>query len=371
MSQLSSAFVQTLILQLDPQKPLFNTNYPWVTTSVAATTEDAKSTEDEFSGLPSHSTEGTNESVDKFLSGSINAILFNFEAPEQAVARIAFSRGSTVAQLKEFVSPILGIRFDPLTDSFLLYKGDTADPSQQFTAISSTLSGEIAYQFSQKKLYRVYARHVPSVLESRLTSLTDQSITFSEDGYSITRSTRLYLPHYSKISEVRRQLIERHVIPDSPQLRFAIVYLSNIEQIVTDLDISLSYYQILRIDIIPEDQRDSAAMIIPVGFMKHNTYLTGIGNPFFFALRMEEKLQDLRNRLRTALKMEEDEFKKWQIFVTNDSRPTYTSSGVFLKGDKPIGELLESITHAGLRLFLVRGAARGRHGQDQPVKIYN
>jgi hypothetical protein len=371
----SHYFVGTVILQLEPGVPLPPTTYAWSTTP--AFQEDSTATkEDEsvFTGLKVvRAPASAHESIDKFLTGSVEAILFIFESPDSPVVRVSFSTGMSVDAFKKFLADALNIEFDSKNDSFLVYKGDTADPDRpSHYPISSTHSGEIAYQFGSKKLYRIFVRVVRGISESKLSSFVDLPIEFSEDGYTVKRALRIYVPWQAHLSDIRRQLVEREIIPDSPNLRFETVHSHTFGNTVIHTSYRPQHWETLRIDLVPDDQQQPGTRLLEGAFMIQSSYFEATGNPFMFSLRPGEAVPEFSVRLRDALKMSEAQFKKVNLMVSRE-KPTSAAAGVALKGSTTVEELIALLGSGQLRLSVVLPSMSSSHShkRDESIKIYN
>jgi ubiquitin carboxyl-terminal hydrolase 7 len=250
--------VGALILQLDPGASLPPTNCRWAA-GMPIQAENKKLKEDAaFEGIPVvHDESRAIETVDQFLSGIPEAIVFRFEDPATPVVRIAFGTGLTVPELKRFVARAIGVTYDLAADSLLLFKADRVNPQvPDQTLLSAHHTRELAYQFSATKLYLLFVRFVPGVTEVKLQSLRDLAIDFSEDGYTVLRSTRSYFPTNPKLSEIRDSLVDPHFVPDVPDFRFLAIWSHTIEGIVCEPDAILRAHGSLRVELIPPDQRD-------------------------------------------------------------------------------------------------------------------
>jgi hypothetical protein len=388
LSQTTSHYaVGTLILQLEAGVALHATTYQWVTTPFVHVSDtqgekDAKKkSEDEaaFAGLPIvRASSSSHADIDKFLTGSVDAILFNFDAPDQPVLRISFSTGMTLEEFKRFVAESLKLQFDQSADSYLLYKGDTTDPNTpQAHPISSLHAGEIAYQFSGKQLYRVFARVVRGIPESRLSHMTDLAIQYSEDGYTVTKTLRLYVPWDSSLVQIRQQLVDKQVFPEASDIRVATLWSRSFEKLVKDMNYKPHQWETIRIDVLPEDQRGPDVYLFEGCFMIQENYLKATGNPFFFPLKKDEKVPEFAQRLRVALKIGEAEFKKTSLLVSRE-KPTSTASGVTLKGAKTVEETIASLGTLDqafpFKLAVIQPSTTKSYYTsrgDESVKIYN
>jgi ubiquitin carboxyl-terminal hydrolase 7 len=388
LTQTTSCYtVGTLILQLEAGVALHPTTYQWVTTPFVQVGDtqgekDAKKkSEDEatFAGLPIvRASSSSHADIDKFLTGSIDAILFDFDAPDRPVLRISFSTGMTVNEFKRFVAESLKLEFDPHADSYLVYKGDSGDPNTpSIYPISSSHSGEIAYQFSGKQLYRVFARVVRGMPESQLSRLTDLSIQYSEDGYTIAKTFRLYVPWDASLVQIRQQLVDRLALPETGDVRVATLWSHSFEKVVTDMNYRPQHWETVRIDVIPDDQRGPDVHLLQGCFMIQETYLRGIGNPFFFPLKKDEKVPEFAQRLRIALKIGEAEFKKMSLLVSKEKAAS-TASGVVLKGGKTVEETIASLGPPDraypFKLAVIQPSTTRSYYTsrgDESVKIYN
>jgi hypothetical protein len=373
-SMVQSGFsVQTIILQLFEGATLFDTEYSWVTETPDSPPASAESQPEQAAAsdsLPMYAWEAAESSVDKFLSGTVTALLFQYDRPNEPVARVTFSPKIPLAELKKRAASVLGTTFDPQHDAFLVYQQDYSDPTKpESTALSQS---DISYHFRGKEQYRIFARFVPGIAEAKLGALNDQDVAFSEDGYTTTRSMRIFIERTQKIGAIRQMLIKQGFIPDNPDLRFCTVWSSTIEKIVVDFQDTLASYQQIRIDVPPPDQKEPEALVVPVALAINETYLRFTGMPFFFALRKQETVKELGERIKTALKIGEEEFKKVQLMISRDARPTYLTSGTLLKGDKTIGEIIAPFGDTKLKLFVLHPPAAGKSRyHDQSLKIYN
>jgi hypothetical protein len=358
----SATWVAALIFQLPPGAPLPQTSYPWAAASLAQTEEAVAEASD---GLPFVRHEGTTvETVNLFLLGAVDAVLFRYENPSAPIARISFGTGLTVIELQTFIARVLGVQFNPTADSLLLFKADMANSQ---IPISSSSPGEVAYQFSQKKLHRILARYVPSVPEGKLRSLIDLAVAFSEDGYFITRSTQVFFPAMITVSQVRQFLINSNFIPDVPNLRFLLIWSQSIESVVKDLDTQVRRYRSMRLDLVPPDQVNLPPRSLLVQSARVHEDFSVVGLPFLFVLRLAEPVSDLAVRIRTALHLTEAE----RLFLSNTSHVSSFAACVELIPGKTVEACLAGEPARDPRLFVLKTSAtvRRARSRDESVRI--
>jgi hypothetical protein len=315
--------------------------------------------------------------VSDYLTGSAEAFVFLYEAPTRPVAKVSFPRSVTVGELTALVAKSINFDYDPKQDTLLIYKGDVAHPEVPSQSYIISYHGEVAYQFGLKKAYRVFARMVRGIVRERLIYQSDFSIEVSEDAFSIAKTIKLFMPHMSSVGQIRDRLVELGFIPDVPNLRFFSVSGHYIYRIFRDLESdSLCSSEILRVDVVPDDQLrlQENCKLVETVFLNHGTILTAVGSPFFFALKMDETCEDLSERMKNGLKLKDGEFRRLTLMISQEDRPFALSSGVIVKGTATVQELLEGAKPLAItdpHLFVVGRATQKSHIPDESVKIYN
>ncbi|XP_024515070.1 ubiquitin carboxyl-terminal hydrolase 12 [Selaginella moellendorffii] len=142
-------------------------------------------------------------------------------------------------------------------------------------------------------------------------------------------------------------------------------------------------YWTLRAEEIPEEEKNLGPQdrLIHVYHYTRdavqNNMVQNFGEPFFLAVRENETLAEVRDRIQAKLQVPDDEFSKWKFAFLSLGRPDYLHNGdivasrfqkrdVYGAWEHYLG--LEHSDTAPKRSHL---ASQNRHAFEKPVKIYN
>jgi len=170
-----------------------------------------------------------------------------------------------------------------------------------------------------------------------LEKLKSLKIAFHSESTEEVETYTLRLPKDSKVEGVLQELRRR--IPDdqmaSDQLRLMEVFYHKIYKIYDEndkIDSINDQYWTLRAEAISEEERTMS----PTDKLVHvyhfttkdtmsgaSTPLQNFGNPFFFVLRENETMSQVKERIKAKLNVPEEEFLKWKVAFVSMSRPEY------------------------------------------------
>ncbi|GBG84805.1 hypothetical protein CBR_g39181 [Chara braunii] len=194
------------------------------------------------------------------------------------------------------------------------------------------------------------------------------------------------LPKQSTVGDVINELRNRVELSNpKAQLRILEVFYHKIYKIfpLTDKIENINdQYWTLRAEEIPEDEMDLGPedrLIHVYHFTRDaasNSMVHNFGEPFFLAVRENETLAEVKERIKKKLGVPDDEFAKWKFAYLSLSRPDYLQdtdivASRFQRDTYGAWEHYLGLEHADTAPKRPHQSNQNRHSFEKPVKIYN
>jgi hypothetical protein len=377
-----ASYASVLIFQLEPGLALPETDYPWKPPTAANPEAPRPATvpglrEVDYSTFTGNAADAT---VDQFLKGSLQALLFAYDSRETPIAKLSFPSSLATHALRDFVLHVSGIAINPDRDSVLIYPGDAARPRPAATYLRD-IHGEVATKFLRTvALHRVFIRVVRGVPQLELPLKLEARIAFSENGGLPTKRFRRFLTADAPFADIRQALVAAGDIPDLPNLRFWTTWASEFYREIETMASTWCSYEKIRIDLVPDSQLDlmDESELVVVHLMVDAPGGQVAGEPFYFVFDWEESVAELRRRLQAVQGASDEEFEKITLAVSSEDHPTQAER-IELTGEESVRVVVESdpsVEITDVKLFLLvphvptRRAVRVAY-REEAVKIYN
>jgi hypothetical protein len=273
--------------------------------------------------------------------------------------------------LKTFIATTLGLEYNRETQSMLLYRKDAYSDAPGQWPVAEAQGYGISYMFPENSDEKVWMR-IEEIPESQISDMQPLTCEYSEDGYTVTKRLKFFIRKSLTAGALKALLIEREFLANDSGLRVMKVSLGRIEKVMTDADVLLSYDGHVKIDLIPQEQAEVIApqMLVEGAHLANESYLRGIGSPFFFLLWPDEKVSEFLTRIKETLKIEDVEFKKLR-FLLAEGHPTLQREGM-IRGAETIGDVMARVAKtADPKLYVVHPPEQQSSGGQKAVKIYH
>jgi hypothetical protein len=210
------------------------------------------------------------------------------------------------------IGRVLSLNYTPDRDAMALYRiidSTNAVTTQIETESQSTLRHFLGLLPHTVKRQKVLFQIIEGTNEKIFANSTRYSIHFSRDGVHVEIDTKVLCLKKSSCLEIFLRL---GIECDLSNLRYALTYNHRIDQLVSEAFQETTSYNILRVDIVPENQRHEGDYIyllrVAFGYLGNGSNATmPKGYPFFFPVLEGEVFGDTKQRLMTAIGWESGE----------------------------------------------------------------
>jgi ubiquitin carboxyl-terminal hydrolase 7 len=314
--------------------------------------------------------------VEAFLSASADMMLidlFNMdESSGSPLALLHVSSSLEFTRLKRMIASLLHLDYTPERDAMVLYR--VTDPKTRATSQLDTTSAHptiARYAIPPRPLKR--AQFLFEIIEGTNEELFANSsrytVQFSRDGVHVDTDTKVLAP---KVATCREIFEAMGIECDFGNLRYARVFNHKLDQIIPETAVLTNLHFSLRVDVIPEDQRNEAdykyLIAVAYGYMQTGSLVTKAkGYPFFFPVLDGELFSKTKERLIAAIGWESGE------------EVTYRFIGDALGSETVIGDdiVLSEIGDKKSQLLVISKEdtkpiyRRLKPLANEPVRIYN
>ena len=279
-----------------------------------------------------------------------------------------------LASLKKILVRAAKLDFNPEKDSILVYSRDyiTFGPRPDPIASSQTvayITKQDGLSFKEQRLYMLF---VEGVNEAQLTSMAQYTIELATNGYTVDHTVSILAEKLSTCGDLLEKVKDKTHLDLQGPFRFYQVYDGKSYAPygpLTTADYLPYPFCPLRIDVVPEDQRDLKDDEYVVEVCQYvpsiwgGRYLTPAGEPFYLKVFGDEKFSATKERILPHLHEEKQkEFKEMSFLRDSKSKAGQRTA---LKDDDTTTDILAP----GDRLFLI-SKNKASTGGDA-VKIYN
>ena len=286
----------------------------------------------EFASVPVVSTidavDAKSLSVTQFLGSRaepLEILVSDFRAPSEPLFFLRFPSSTTFSDVKKHIAQHARIDYSPDHDSIELYKEDTDNPhtpslyalALSYTSPSFLLSRRTLYS---RPFHHVFFDFIAGISEKDIGSTRNIPICLSTDGYTIARMFHFRVSKNVNIGEIKNSLLAAGELDEGVEYRFIEEWKNKIYRVFAESDVLYQSNSPLRIDIVPEDQREVGCddVLAKCGFAHPGDfYLDCFGSPFMLKVKCGETLKQLRERVKMNLKMDDEEFGKFVFMVGN------------------------------------------------------
>jgi hypothetical protein len=348
-----------LIFQIPVEDPFPQTNYEW-TVPKPETEGDQPPIRAVKFGYPT--------TVDKFLEGGVEAIVYDFDHPDEPVFEASFPPEVKLADFKQFLACELGWLYNPEENSIAIYKNTPGEKAPGTLPIEEFQGFGLTAQFSSNATlkYMIWV---------------ERNERIPEDVY---RRSQVFVVNYQagpSIPAVQHRLL----MEQNPTVGEVI---SALETVLPARVQDVSVYRVLNHSIESRLQREkrlfhgdnvlfvaesTAFMEAPNEKVLRAVHAQSEGgklklgmNPFFITVTLSEKIPDFQKRLQEAIGATDEDFKNLYILI---GLPTMRFvPRLALHGDGLMSDALAAQGGvADPHLFIVRlsegkgGAGKGKH----------
>ena len=329
--------------------------------------------------------------VDQYMDHklrTLEAVMFDHDDPTNDVAIIRFPANLSWPALKRLISIAVHRDYEPENDSMRIYKRDTTTGGPSKYPISmkfppsmrAALAGSAPSKGERSHLFFSIIQGIP---ESMMSSMANYNVQYSENAFTITRSSRLLIKKGSTPRQVAYEMQNRGLLPQSDSIRVLQV-VGN--RIISELDfeesIITNYETTLRFEMIPIEQRDydeEVHIMFPVshGYIDSHDIPHFVTDPFLYMCSKTETLGDIRDPLLEWAEVPADQLnftvlmklvnEKTAVTVSNDTKMIdIISNGAQIFIWEP---RLENVKRGKARVTFVDHPPPRE--LEQPVKIFN
>jgi hypothetical protein len=354
----------SLIFQLPPGTPLPATDFPWAVGAPASGDE---------SSLPRavHLTEAS--TVEEFCSKTVDAIVYLFEDQALPVRKVSFSPAISLANFKLFLARTLGLDYDPAANAILIYKKDYHEMRPGTTELKDDPRYGLGYEFSGAATtdFHIWARFIPDMPEAKVAQLQELTVEAGTVNKFQPERCKLFVPKSTQIRGVLERLVANGFVPASNDLRFFKTHSAKIEKEAALDDVVMPYESTLFVAQIPT-LADTQVLLRVCHVSNDQTYLRGFLAPFLLVVDRGDRVQDVIDRLKSELGIEEKAFQRLR-FLIGGQHAGMNYDSALLKGEWTWGEAIEAAklkADAWFYIIYPPNAKTTRY-REQAVKIYN
>ena len=291
--------------------------------------------------------------------------MFDYNDESQTgLSIVRFPANLSWPALKQLISFSVNRNYDPYKDSMRIYKRDLSSggPSKYpismryNSSIASSLAGSMPKRGDRLHLFFSIIHGIP---EAMIESMTNYNIQYSEDGFSVSRSTRLLIMKNSTLKKIAFEMQNRGILPQSDSIRALHVIDNRIVsfyQKVDDTIVPIKNISILRFENVPIEHRnfdDSVDLYVPVSQGYIDVYGSPhfVVDPFLFICKVDDRIGQIRDDLLNWAEIKQENRNSTVVMSLYCKDENYTSEGFIveqMKNDVIISVMVKS----GGQIFL-------------------
>jgi hypothetical protein len=302
------------------------------------------------------------ETVATYLGGTFHAILYDFDNPTVALAKISFPGSITVGALEKFVLQVCPAEIDHDHDLLLLYPEHRDAPAE---VPLQHRSGEIAARLSRViQVHSLFTRRVRGIAKSELVNFHDTHVLIADNGSWPNRRLRKFLKFSASFREIRDLLVSEGDLSDVTHLRVWTTFHDKFSRSVTDLNVKWDSWETIRFDIVPQEQWELGPSESPTLVHILDFRYNHIPNPFWCLYKLDEPVDALFTRVQASLGPEDEDMRNVSLVFSWKKNPSETDV-IPMTGTQTVQELIDGQTNTKGKVprFFVLCAARNRRGQ--------
>ena len=302
--------------------------------------------------------------------------VYDYEDNLVPLFTLKFATTMPLASVKKVLAAAAKVDFDPKKDSMLLYVKDSITDTPSLDHIYQTSVWDAVKKSGVSvKEQRLYMQVVKGVSEKQLSSMSQYTIQLALDGYHVAHTVKLLAKKMSTCGDLLNHLKEKLQIEFEGPFRFYQVYDGRPYTVygpMTEESIMSSPFCPLRIDVVPEDQRElkeNERLIEVCQYAPSRwglRYPTPIDEPFYLKIWEGESFAETKARILPLLS--EERQKEFKDLLFQRQPELKTEQRTSIKDDDQTFEVFE----AGDRLYLLskKSAVKTAYDSDA-VKIFN
>lgn len=275
----------------------------------------------------------------------IYIIVYMIKKPDIPRIRIKYSTAFSIPELTDFIAQKLQLKYNRSEDSILLFSNHYNSPNLTNNYLTTFKDVSI------RKEYKYYIQEIKGMNFDTIQKAKTVRALIAFDGYNVSLQTNVYVEKDTQVFSVVSYLFEEKIFTDSifnmegnenatsneeednegddlikamtwlDQGKIRIYQVNNhsVSQIWNSEDeIPTNTYEI-KIDIVPDDQLQlTQTQILIIGSHNHNinNIVLPYLNPFFFVIDTEERVRDLKERLKKTIHLDES-WDNCRIYLGN------------------------------------------------------
>jgi hypothetical protein len=347
-----------LRFELPPGAPLPPTSYRWAEAPPLPLTGNTPQLREDAVPVRVYSGVGRGDIVQAFL--------FRYEDPEQAVALIRFPAQLKLSALCTFIANVLNVTYDENRETLTLYKESGSTGRMGHIKVGDYAQRGVEYDFLRKPTpHRIWAHK-----EEKLpVAMVPIEVIYSDDGYIVQGTSHaVQIQKEGTVADLRRAMIRAGFAPDVPDLRFFRFYSGVVANgRLLGLGDKIDDMHAVRVDRVPPEQigvPQAKLLQVSSANLQFN-----MGAPTLMLFDENETAAEFVARAKKLLRLEATE-----VFFSVARENGRAQGERRVDGEIKFGEFLKGV---GLerKVFVVFGTPRAQRQNptttERSIKIYN